>query len=97
MKELQDEFNSSDREEFFMDTKAIDWDDFLLNYVLGTRLYCLRDDSSTIPRAQKVLRYLYFADWFVKISLTIFLVWFIYSWINPFKERIATVIEFNEI
>lgn len=78
MKKLQLELNSSDREKFFMDTKAISWDSYMLKYILGVRQYCLKDDLSTIPRARKVIRYLYFADWFVKIGLTIFFIWFLF-------------------
>ncbi|XP_031773360.1 putative fatty acyl-CoA reductase CG5065 isoform X1 [Apis florea] len=78
MRKLQLELNSSDREKFFMDTKAISWDSFMLKYILGVRQYCLKDDLSTIPRARKVIRYLYFADWFAKIGFTIFLVWFLF-------------------
>ncbi|XP_015432085.1 PREDICTED: putative fatty acyl-CoA reductase CG5065 [Dufourea novaeangliae] len=97
MKKLQLELNESDREEFFMDTSSISWDDYMLRYVLGIRQYCLKDDPSTIPRAQKVLRYLYFADWFVKISLTLFFMWFIYSWISPIRELAATPFDVHEI
>ncbi|XP_024226959.1 putative fatty acyl-CoA reductase CG5065 [Bombus impatiens] len=97
MKELQSEMNSSDKEEFFIDTTEIDWDEFMSIYILGTRQYCLKDDLSTIPRARKVLRCLYFADWLVKIGLAIFFAWFIYLWIYSFEERIAAVFEVNEI
>ncbi|CAK9816059.1 Putative fatty acyl-CoA reductase CG5065 [Anthophora quadrimaculata] len=97
MKELQDELNSSDREEFFMDTKAISWDDYLLRYILGTRQYCLKDDLSTLPRARKVLKCLYFADWFLKIGLLIFFTWIIYSWISPYGEMTTTKFEISEI
>ncbi|XP_076754545.1 putative fatty acyl-CoA reductase CG5065 [Xylocopa sonorina] len=97
MKELQSELNASDREEFFMNTNFISWDEYLCLYILGTRKYCLKDDLSTLPRARKVLRYLYFADWFVKIGLTILFAWFVYSWINPSDGLTTTAFNVDEI
>lgn len=97
MKQLQHQLNPSDREEFYMDTTEISWDEYMLRYILGSRRYCLKDDPSTLPRARKVLRYLYFADWIVKIGLTILFMWFIYSWITPSREITGTVLEINDI
>ncbi|XP_076548381.1 LOW QUALITY PROTEIN: putative fatty acyl-CoA reductase CG5065 [Osmia lignaria lignaria] len=78
MKALQLELNPSDREEFFMDTTAISWDTYMLQYVLGVRKYYLKDDPSTLPRARRVMRCMYFADWFVKIGFTILVLWFLF-------------------
>ncbi|XP_017888866.1 putative fatty acyl-CoA reductase CG5065 isoform X2 [Ceratina calcarata] len=90
MRHLQEELNSSDREEFFMDTKSISWDDYLCRYIQGTRKYCLKDDPSTLPRARKVLMCLYFADWLVKIGLTVLFFWFMYSWIIRHPSELTT-------
>ncbi|KAK2580054.1 hypothetical protein KPH14_012338, partial [Odynerus spinipes] len=54
MKDTQKRLCSSDKETFFMDTKAICWDKYLLTYILGTRKYCLKDDPSTLPHARRV-------------------------------------------
>ncbi|XP_076163787.1 putative fatty acyl-CoA reductase CG5065 isoform X2 [Ptiloglossa arizonensis] len=97
MKKLQLELNPSDKEEFCMDMTIISWDEFMCRYIRGTRQYCLKDDPSTLPRARKVLKYLYYADWFVKITLIILFGWFIYSCISPYKELTATAFDVNEI
>ena len=97
MKELQFQLNPLDKEEFFMDTMAISWDDFLLKYILGTRQYCLKDDPSSLPRARKVMRYLYFADWILKIGLTVLFLWLVYSWVNPIRQVTATIFDVSEI
>ena len=93
MKNLQSSLSSSDREIFFMDTKAICWNEYILTYILGTRKYCLKDDPSTLPRARRVFKYLYIADIFVRIAFGIFIAWFIYSWMAPIK----TLIEVREL
>lgn len=97
MKELQFQLNPLDKEEFFMDTLGISWDEFMLKYILGTRQYCLKDDLSSLPRARKVMRYLYFADWILKIGLTILFLWLVYSWVNPIRQVTATIFDVNEI
>lgn len=93
MRDLQSSLSPSDREIFFMDTKAICWDKYLLSYILGTRKYCLKDDPSTLPRARRVFTYLYYADLCLRIALSIFVGWFIYSWMVPFK----TLMEVREV
>ncbi|XP_053971914.1 putative fatty acyl-CoA reductase CG5065 [Hylaeus volcanicus] len=97
VRELCLELNPSDREEFFMDTRMYSWDEYLCRYMLGIRKYCLKDDPSTIPRARKVIRYLYYADWFVKIALVVLFMWFIYSYIRPHRELNATSFDVNEL
>lgn len=94
---MQERLCSSDKEVFFMDTKALSWDEYLLNYILGTRKFYLKDDLSTLPRARQVFRYLYIADLFVKILFAVLVVWFIYSWMNTSKGITAALIEENEI
>ncbi|XP_024944509.1 fatty acyl-CoA reductase 1 isoform X2 [Cephus cinctus] len=97
LKDMQQRLRSSDREIFFMNTKDICWDDYILNYILGTRKYCLKDDPSTLPQARRVFAYLYVADLFVRIAFGILIAWLVYSWIIPFKATSSTFVEVNEI
>lgn len=97
IRELQHELNSSDKDEFFMDPADLKWEDYLIRYILGIRLHYLKDDPSTLPRARKVMNYLYYADWIVKIGLTLLLLWFVYSWMSPVRELTTTTFEINEI
>ncbi|XP_072758734.1 putative fatty acyl-CoA reductase CG5065 [Anoplolepis gracilipes] len=96
MHELQHRLGPSDRETFFMDTKLISWNEYLLIYILGTRQYYLKDDPSTLPRARRVLMYLYFADCLLKIVFGVFVAWIIYTWIISAKPIIATLVETND-
>lgn len=88
MKSLQMELKDSDKETFFMDTKAICWDDFLLSYILGTRKYCLKDDPSTLPRARRVFLYLFIADIILRVAIFSLFTWIIYSFL--FKSSTVT-------
>jgi len=85
LRDLQNQLCSSDKETFFMDTRLLCWDEYMLSYVLGTRKYYLKDDPSTLPRARRIFLYLYIADRLFKIVLGIFIIWIIYTWIISVK------------
>lgn len=97
MKEVHRALNSSDQDEFFMEVDQLSWDDYLVTYILGIRQHYLKDDPSTLPRARKVLKYMYYADGFVKFGFIFMILWFVYSWINPVEELTTAKIEINEI
>lgn len=44
-----------DKGKFNCDLGAIDWDEFLQNYVLGARHYLLKESPESIPQARKLL------------------------------------------
>ncbi|XP_036147918.1 putative fatty acyl-CoA reductase CG5065 isoform X3 [Monomorium pharaonis] len=96
LRELQHRLCPADKETFFMDTKLINWNEYLLAYVLGTRQYCLKDDPSTLPRARRVFRYLFFADCLLKLVFGIFLIWIMYTWISA-KPIIAMLVQSTEV
>lgn len=97
IKQLQNELISSDKDEFLMDPGAFEWEDYIIKYILGIRLHYLKDDPSTLPRARKVIKCFYYADWVLKIGLTLLFLWFVYSWICPVRELTTTTFEINEI
>lgn len=96
LKDLQRRLNPSDKEIFFMDIKAICWDEYLLSYILGIRKYCLKDNPSTLPQARRVFTYLYIADTSIRIAFGIFVAWIIYTWIFSSRMLIRTFVEMNE-
>lgn len=93
LRDLQHRLCPADKETFYMDTNDICWDDYLLTYILGTRQYCLKDDPSTLPRARRVLMYLYCADCLLKILLGCLIVWIVYTWMVSAKSTIAMLVE----
>ncbi|XP_014485791.1 PREDICTED: uncharacterized protein LOC106750169 [Dinoponera quadriceps] len=93
LRDLQHRLCPADKETFYMDTNVIRWDEYILAYILGTRRYCLKDDPSTLPRARRVLMYLYFADWLLKVLFGCLVVWIMYTWMISAKSTIAMLIE----
>lgn len=65
-------------------------------YILGIRQYFLKDDPSTLPRARRIFKFLYFADCLLKIVLAVFVAWIMYTWIISAKLIIATLVETND-
>jgi alcohol-forming fatty acyl-CoA reductase len=53
---LHEEMNDVDKEKFNCDLKEIDIDDYLKNYILGTRNYLLKEKSEELPKARKLLK-----------------------------------------
>ncbi|XP_029671975.1 putative fatty acyl-CoA reductase CG5065 [Formica exsecta] len=96
LRDLHHRLCPSDRETFFMDTKLISWNEYLLAYILGTRQYYLKDDPSTLPRARRIFMYLYFADCLLKIAFGVLVSWIMYTWIISAKPIIATLVETND-
>lgn len=45
-----------DKEIFFCDLKNLDWDEFLYNYLLGIRLYLIKDPIETLEEGKKWYR-----------------------------------------
>lgn len=62
IKKISGKLNSKDREEFSVDFNKINWNEYILNSVLGARQYCMKEGPETLPYARKVLKRLYYAD-----------------------------------
>ncbi|XP_020291385.1 putative fatty acyl-CoA reductase CG5065 [Pseudomyrmex gracilis] len=92
LRDLQQRLCPSDRDTFFMDTKLFSWNEYVLNYILGVRQYCLKEHPSTLPRAKRVLMYLYLADCLLKLLFGIFIVYLMYTWMSSTKSITATLI-----
>ncbi|XP_012280843.1 putative fatty acyl-CoA reductase CG5065 [Orussus abietinus] len=97
LKKLQDELSPEDRKAFPMDCTDVCWNEYLMNYILGIRKYCLKDDPSTLPQARRVMNYLYIADRFVKLILGLFIVWLIYSRFTSVPSRNKTLVEIDDL
>jgi alcohol-forming fatty acyl-CoA reductase len=66
LQELHAELDFDDRETFSFDHKQIDWQSFHDNGVRGIRKFLLKDDESTMVKAQRNLKKFYIADLAVK-------------------------------
>lgn len=56
LRSLYKKLNETDRKTFFPTCIMIDYDRYILNYILGARKYCVREDPETIPHAKRVLK-----------------------------------------
>ncbi|XP_063978989.1 putative fatty acyl-CoA reductase CG5065 [Diachasmimorpha longicaudata] len=79
MKELRDQLLPADKEVFFMDTKAYDWDEYMKTYILGARKYILKEDPATLPKARKIFALYWLADIAVMFLVSAGVLWFLYS------------------
>jgi fatty acyl-CoA reductase len=52
---LWNEMTKRDREIFYTNRNKIDYNQYLLDYVLGARRYCVREDPETLPYARKTV------------------------------------------
>ncbi|GLV36882.1 uncharacterized protein CBL_02283 [Carabus blaptoides fortunei] len=80
MKKISSCLSEQDRKTFYTDVENMDWNQYILNYVLGARKYCVHEEPHTIPRARKILRRLYIMDCIKNVLLLIFFVWMFWSY-----------------
>lgn len=53
---LYDNLSSTDKRLFEFDTGMIDWTSYISNHIIGARIYTLKDEIKTVPRALQALR-----------------------------------------
>ena len=70
---LEDSMETEDKEMFNFNLDSLDWFDFILHYILGTRQYVLKQDPSSIPACKRKLKILWFCDRTIKLVFLYFL------------------------
>ncbi|GLG99513.1 Fatty acyl-CoA reductase wat [Gryllus bimaculatus] len=88
--ELWDRLSKEDKKMFDFDMKKLDWDKFFTNYILGCRIYILKDDISTLPQARIRWRRFYWAHQIVKLAFTILLLSLTWQVISFGKDLLLT-------
>ncbi|XP_046837277.1 fatty acyl-CoA reductase wat-like isoform X1 [Vespa crabro] len=76
--ELLKKLTMEDRQLFFCDIKELIWDTFFKNYMLGIRLYVLKDPIETLPQARIKWRRLYWIHQTLKLiiaSVFLMVIW----------------------
>lgn len=56
LQKLRSKLTESDRKTFYTDCRELDWDEYFLTLILGTRKYCVKEDPSTLPRARRTFK-----------------------------------------
>lgn len=70
VRELLDEVRgATDGDEFRVDVRAMVWDDYIREYMLGIRKYVLKDDLSTLPAARTSVRRFLAVKWCMQLVL----------------------------
>ncbi|XP_026740051.1 putative fatty acyl-CoA reductase CG5065 [Trichoplusia ni] len=78
-KSLRNRVTAEDNETFFTDISSMNPEEYLKNYVLGTRQFCCHEDPANIPRARKLHTIRYIVDRFFKLVFIALIGWFLYS------------------
>jgi fatty acyl-CoA reductase len=85
VQELWQKLDEDDRKLFDFNIDELDWDKYFYTYVRGIRLYLLKDDLSTIPRAiarYTRLRWIHQGVKFAVLILILKLLWTIRSFLS---------------
>jgi fatty acyl-CoA reductase len=53
IRSLLSSLSSEDQELFYFDLTQLQWQQYLADYMAGTRYFLLKEDTSTIPAARK--------------------------------------------
>ena len=56
VRSLIERLEPADRQLFPFDVASIDWSGYLTSYIIGSRIYTLRDDPKNVPRAIRALK-----------------------------------------
>ncbi|XP_015189986.1 PREDICTED: putative fatty acyl-CoA reductase CG5065 [Polistes dominula] len=64
--EALSKLQKEDQELFYCDIKDVFWDNYFRTFLLGVRLYLLKDPMETVPKARKKWRRLYWIHQTVK-------------------------------
>lgn len=72
--QLKKALPAHDRKEFNFDVKEIDWNDYMENYIIGTKVYALKENIANLPVARKHLRRLRYFSWALQVFLAV-LMW----------------------
>ncbi|CAK1546363.1 unnamed protein product [Leptosia nina] len=62
---------------FYSDPQAMDWNNYVREYIRGARLFCCGEDPATLPEARKLHKRLFYMDLLLKVFLVLSLVYFV--------------------
>lgn len=85
---LWEELNETDKEIFYTDRIKINYNKYILDYVLGARRYCIHEEPETLPYARKVLKRLFYLDLLKNIVLSLLVLWLFSTYASVFLTKI---------
>lgn len=78
---LLDKMSEEDRQTFYFDVRQINWNEYIHNYVAGTRKYILKD-TTTSEKARVVIKKFYLLQKMTHAAILLILVIFGYRLFN---------------
>ncbi|KAM3955076.1 putative fatty acyl-CoA reductase CG5065 [Aphomia sociella] len=81
---LRKKISEGDDKTYYTDIKEINWSMYIRDYIQGARHYCVKEDPSTLPKARKLHKQLYYADRFMQFLIYALVIYFIYYYIKLF-------------
>ncbi|XP_045457983.1 putative fatty acyl-CoA reductase CG5065 [Melitaea cinxia] len=75
---LGNKIPKEEKEVFYTDLSLVDIDDFMKNYIKGIREFYCKEDASTLPKAKKLLRRMYYLHLFTVYSVYAMCLYIIY-------------------
>ncbi|XP_011864992.1 PREDICTED: putative fatty acyl-CoA reductase CG5065 isoform X2 [Vollenhovia emeryi] len=82
---LHEELQGADKEIFINFHYDIDVDEYIKNIILGTRQYCMKEDLSTLPKARRHQKILYFVHIIAVYSFYFGILYYTYNNIGIVK------------
>ncbi|KAJ8982568.1 hypothetical protein NQ317_005039, partial [Molorchus minor] len=94
LKNVFETLGETDRQIFYTNAEPMDYDIYMLNYILGARKYCVREDLDTLPHARMVLKRLYYLDVAKNIFICALLLWLLFLFVTTVLENFECPLEF---
>ncbi|XP_076754544.1 fatty acyl-CoA reductase 1 [Xylocopa sonorina] len=69
VRQLAEQLSPEDRQTFMFDVKEIDWPAYIEQYILGIRLFMLKENPDTLPAARSHLKKLYWIHKVVQFGM----------------------------
>ena len=67
--QLREELDESDKYKFYFDVSLINWEDYLEDYIKGTRQYFFKEDLSTMEEARRHQTTMFWVDKAFQVEL----------------------------
>lgn len=96
--DLWHDLSPIDRKIFYTCALKIDYNAYLLNYILGARKYCVHEEPETLPYARKLLKRLFYLNVLKNVIFIVLALWFVFFYAISFRNKFQnTMVLLNKI
>ncbi|KAG8038013.1 hypothetical protein G9C98_006338 [Cotesia typhae] len=93
---LVNRLDPRDKDLFFCDIKELDWNEYFKTYLVGIRVYLIKDPLDTLPQARIKWQRLYWMHQFVKLVIFYLIIKFFWSLVT-FMVRVAILCQSRRV